>query len=324
MSLKLFVSENAKAKNEQELIVQNLINEQINARMQKHLIQKDHSRCCNEHEVKFIQSHGGIDTEHDSIRLPEGYKVIIFSRFGRPLSTCIEEEETLKDLYRNGHTLFEENDNNPIRKTIEGWYWLIPRQRATMLWCGIGPEDVINPRLFVGGSVKIDGQEIFPTIPEISLDFDGNACENWGGDSTTKNDYNCFIDCISPGVPASPDTRCEKYYMKKNVLLSDIMRAGGPGTYVVLACLSITNKDEREKIEEADRLQHILSDYRFGSPAYATRSRAREIYQGYDGQGGKRKLRHKRKNTKKNNRKSHRKKKQSQRRKGQKRRKSKK
>ena len=249
---------------------------------EKRLKNKEHQqrekKCCDDEEVKIIQTHGIMSNY--TISLPEGYNVIFMADFGKGICGSLRNFNKLKELYANGHTLFKDNDTLP-KYTEEGYQWIIN--------LGFGIErQTTSPTLFVGGEPNkisdIDGKvyAINPSIPDVDFTFSGNNCNNWTKEGQSnkpinysKFDYTCYISCIGKDSnPYDEENRCDRYY-ENNVKLSQILQNEGPGTYIVYSCLgSYLSEDMLKYFNDYINYQQFILQY---SGIARTRSQHKEL-----------------------------------------------
>ena len=188
-------------------------------------------KCCEDYSVKIITTHGAL--LNDIISLPQGYKVIFLADFGNCMASRSTDHTELKNIYARGNSLFEDDDTIP-KLSKEGldliFNWQINNQALGFS---------VNPTLFIGGEPKqfsdINGNvySIPVNIPNVSLDFYGENCNNWDGNYKQS----CMISCIKYGEnPEGEDAICDKYYGSQ-IKLRELLGQEGPGTYVLSTCL---------------------------------------------------------------------------------------
>ena len=236
---------------------------------EKRLKNKEHQQseinCCENDEVRIIQTHGIMSNY--TISLPEGYNVIFMADFGKSICGSLRNFYKLKELYAKGHTLFKDNDTSP-KYTEKGYQWFIN--------LGFGIErQTTSPTLFVGGEPNkisdIDGKvyAINPSIPDVDFTFSGNNCNNWNKEGQSnkpinysKFDYTCYISCIGKySNPHDEENRCDRYY-ENSVKLSQILQNEGPGTYIVYSCLgSYLSKDMLKYFNDYINYQQFILQY---------------------------------------------------------------
>ena len=192
--------------------------------------------CCDEDEVKIINTHGKLMNE--VIHLPEGYKIILLAELGKCIRSGSYDKTKLRSIYSEGHTIFQNNDTIP-KLTTKGSKWVKSLQSANS-----DISDGVNPTLYVGRDsqnpvVDIEGDSHYipVNIPNIYLEFYGDNCDDWGG----SKQLSCMVSCIKEGYePSGEDSFCDKYYGKK-ITLFDLLKKEGKGTYVISTCLAIIN-----------------------------------------------------------------------------------
>ena len=227
--------------------------------------QQSEINCCENDEVRIIQTHGIMS--NSTISLPKGYNVIFMAEFGKSICGSLRNFDELKKLYANGHTLFKDNDTSP-KYTEEGYQWIIN--------LGFGIErQTTSPTLFVGGEPNkisdIDGKvyAINPSIPDVDFTFSGNNCNNWTKEGQSnkpinysKFDYTCYISCIKKySNPYNKENRCDRYY-ENSVKLSQILHNEGPGTYIVYSCLgSYLSEDMLKYFNDYINYQQFILKY---------------------------------------------------------------
>ena len=249
---------------------------------EKRLKNKEHQQseinCCENDEVRIIQTHGIMSNY--TISLPEGYNVIFMADFGKSICGSLRNFDELKKLYANGHTLLKDNDTSP-KYTEEGYQWIIN--------LGFGIErQTTSPTLFVGGEPNkisdIDGKvyAINPSIPDVDFTFSGNNCNNWTKEGQSnkpinysKFDYTCYISCIGKDSnPYDEENRCDRYY-ENSVKLSQILQNEGPGTYIVYSCLgSYLSEDMLKYFNDYINYQQFILQY---SGIARTRSQHKDL-----------------------------------------------
>jgi len=240
--------------------------------------------CCAESDVKLIFAHGHVDPKQN-FELLEGYNVILLSTYGKEICVNLKFVKKLKQIYKEGKSIFENNDKNPFQYTSEGI------QLSDLL------KSTSDFRLFIGGEQKVGGVNIQPYIPNIKLEFGGSNCDNWGGQTDpAKIDYGCYIQCIDKENPAIDDdtAQCEKYFFsndfdpvssydndhnklnKQGIYLQDLLLAEGKGTYILLSCLSYNRE---LTIDEKERYYSMVNTVRSlqGSPAHRTRNKRKRM-----------------------------------------------
>ena len=203
--------------------------------------------CCdsNEHDVKLITAHGCI---FDPFVLPKGVKLITLGYLGCSIYDTHNLLKTRKisELYQRGHTIFENNDNNPDIMTKEAQLLLKDLKIFELhkYYAPIGfklnleGEEVNNYKLFFGDSCKT---ESYPDDPSMF----------------------CNIICInkSDGIYRN---KCVDYvrFLKNNekeISLSDLIKINGKGTYIVSACRNFCQgytKQELSKTISAEQKRH--------------------------------------------------------------------
>ena len=260
--------------------------------------------CCDNSEIKFIIGHGHIDPNNNFI-LPPNYKVILITAYGKQICLRISQIDKIKDLYRRGHTLFENNDTEPSQLTQEG---------SSMLF-QFSNVNNFNPRLFIGGTKEMGGKHIASYIPNVHLYFGGSNCDNWGGNSDPDNiKYNCYIDCVNTEKPSydPEDSICEKYYFsndydpetdynddrnKRNMRgidLKTLLLNEGPGTYILVTCLEASRHITKEDLDYYNKMTQTAKRDA-GQPSSRTRFYTDEQYKlfGLKNSGGKKHRKHK-------------------------------
>ena len=230
-------------------------------------------RCCDASETRFIVTHGEIIDSEDFFELKEGYNVIFLAEYGECIWTNERKRETIKKLYKDGHSFFQNNDTNPYL-TAEG-YDTLYRLNLNI------------PKLFIGGVHTIFGVDTPIKVPNVQLKFGGTACDRGTTSlitSTTpvKIYPNCYLQCISK------EDRCEKYYFseefdiysdnpdekdreqqlefsksaintenQKGISLQTLLENEGPGNYIIMCCLQTENKDSKVLYDFMSKIQHI-------------------------------------------------------------------
>ena len=209
----------------------------INERLKNKSMHQE-EQCCSS-SVRVITTHGSLLT--DLISLPEGYKVIFIAKFGSCMRTSGMHNTELKSIYARGNSLFENGDTIP--KLSEEGLKLISEQKTH----NTSLKYSINPTLFIGGTptrfIDVNGNvySIPVNIPNVSLQFYGDHCNNWGSGWNKKS---CMISCIEDGEnPEDEDAVCDKYYRTK-INLRELLEQEGPGTYVLSTCLGFNSSIE--------------------------------------------------------------------------------
>ena len=150
------------------------------------------NKCCDDSDIKMIVTHGSwVGIDH--FTMPEGYKVIMLCQPGKKIELNKKKIDELRELYKDGNTFFENNDNNPNKRTEAADNW----------FRGIGCS--CQARLYIGGSIDIGGTPVESQVPNISLVFGGKGvykghCDNWSGEATPtiQTSTECKISCIKP------------------------------------------------------------------------------------------------------------------------------
>ena len=252
----------------------------IKERIEKRNDSQIYESCCKTTDTKLIFAHGYIEPTNN-FELLDGYKVIILATYGESICFNLTFINKLKQVYKQGKSIFKDNDRNPLEYTSEG------EQLCADL------NFMSNFRLFIGGTHNICDNTIKTYIPNVSLRFGGDNCDNWGYQTDpTKIDYGCYIQCINDENKNEPDklSRCEKYFFSSNltesdyrntknskgIFLEDLLTNEGKGTYILLSCLSYgRNLTSDEKQRYASMVQASHSPH--GSVAKRTRANICDI-----------------------------------------------
>ena len=217
------------------------------------------NKCCDDSDIKMIVTHGSwVGIDH--FTMPEGYKVIMLCQPGKKIELNKKKIDELRKLYLNGNTFFENNDSNPnkITEAADNWFQ------------GLGCS--CQARLYIGGTIDIGGREVESQVPNISLVFGGTGvykghCDNFSGEAnpSIERSTECKISCIKPanGTNDGEISTCDKYYFDADasiedpdeiteINLEDLLKNEGPGTYIIISCMSSDNRDYLSRSEYKD------------------------------------------------------------------------
>jgi hypothetical protein len=207
-------------------------------------------QCCNAADIKMVVTHGFWPDTIPHFSLPEGYKVIMLCKPGEKISLTKKKLDELRQIYLEGSSFFENNDkSSELTNRARRWF--------------NGVHCSCEARLYIGGMIDVGGVDVATLVPNIDLEFGGSGynngfCDNWSGEinPTNPESTECKITCIRPGQQMN----CDKYYFddasneeeqdpkyrpfdpywepKPSISLERLVQNEGPGTYLIISCMS--------------------------------------------------------------------------------------
>ncbi len=271
----------------QESIMFNRINETEDPNSIK---RNNEKKCCDSSEPRFIATHGIIQDPQDFFELKEGYTVIFLAKYGQCIWTSEPKREAIKKLYKDGHSIFQDNDTKTALT-----------EEALLMFGRFN--NYGSPELFIGGINTIFDVGRPIKVPNVQLYFGGTACDRGTTSLVTSTTPvkiypNCYLQCINK------ENRCEKYYFSKEfdsnddnpdekdrkqqlefsksaintenmqgISLQTLLENEGPGKYIIMCCLETPDKKSELLYNFMSKLQRIEK----GPPSTRTRNAKREL-----------------------------------------------
>jgi hypothetical protein len=203
------------------------------------------------HTTLIIHTHGSL-SNRDSVMFvpPPNKSIVLFGLAGKLVRYTTKGLNQIKDIYRNGDSLYKNNDKDP-KPTSIGLGWLnkntIYRDR----------DGSIKERLFPYRFYRTDYGEDnyfneFDAMPNLELQFGqgGENCDNWGN----TGERSCYAEIVYLYADRTTKSSNELEHSRYVSLRELIDEFPEVNSFIVLACL-VNNTEDDETLKNIINIQ---------------------------------------------------------------------